>query len=500
MRSLIKYLTNHVTFLQLSSSFLCAVSILLTLLLNPEPINPDGLLYLQASQAYLSDGLKASLAIFSWPLISLTFATLHQLTHLSLERSAYLANLIFSFFFVWNFIGITRRLAPTNKRFLLASCLIIVLYPELNRDAMMITRDIAYWAFSSYALLSLLRYSQKPRWLTAILFGLAQGIATLYRAEGLVIWLLLPFALLFIRTLKYPLWQIIRSQVILLILTFLALLFIAELPTEQVSDQLQRIIAPLTHFHTSWIENWQEKISHLNDYVLTPNAKGNGITLLWGGSLAVIAVAIFKSLSGFYCLLAAYGLRVYRHPRHERLIPLYHPLLLGFFFINLAIITGVAFQHQFLMSRYVVPCAWLLLLFSAYGLSHLPKRFPFTLIVSLCFIAVLITNLKHTGHSKQYIISAGTWLKNHAESKTIFSNAPQIIYYAGRSVDYKHNPFTQEQFLALSKNKGLSKFDYVVYVKTHDEIAAPFNQLPIAVFENSRHDAALIYKMYSGNK
>jgi len=376
----------------------------------------------------------------------------------------------------------------------LAAGLLIALYPELNRTALLITRDLGYWAFSLMALLALLAYIKQPRWIWAGLFGATQLLATLYRSEGIVLLTCLPFALFLIPTLPRKIFHFLRCQTILLLLLIAVIGWISTHP--QATDSwhhLQRLTDPLIHIKEAWIKNWATKIHAIHTYALEPNAQENGFLILLGGSILVCFNAIIKATNGFYFLLSLYGL----FKRKITTWPAGTSLLILFFTLHFFIAAGFAAQHQFLPPRYAVLCCVLFLLFAAKGLAHLfqSHRFLIKIIISIGLITLALGDTFHTGPSKRYLIEAGEWLKQQPDT-TVFSNSPQVIYYADRPLNYKGHLYTDEQLAALIKSNQWQSYHYIAIRLPHqDKLPTPFATMQAVVsFSNKRHDRVIIFK------
>jgi len=76
---------------------IAAVSLALSIwliLINPL-INRDAILYLTTAEAYLQEGLIASLTLFDRPFLSILIALLHKFTGLSLLHAGLVLNAMF---------------------------------------------------------------------------------------------------------------------------------------------------------------------------------------------------------------------------------------------------------------------------------------------------------------------------------------------------------------------------------------------------------------------
>lgn len=473
---------------------LCLLMASIRFALNKEPINPDGLLYLEACQAYLTQGLKASLEIYSWPFFSILIGKIHQFSGLSLENSAYFLNLLACFFCAWQGVKLSFHLFPaTSGRLFIFSALVWGIYPEWNRAALIITRDLPYWACLLFALNQLLQYSKTPRWSFALTFGLAQALACLFRIEAVLLWALLPFSL-YLTSLPRRHFQFFRAQALLLCLGLLLILYLAELPLDQIKEQSDRLLEPVFNAKQAWVLNWQTKIAAINDVVLSAGAKGNGFTVLWGGSLASLLRGLFLATGAIYTFAALVGLRHFRSHATWRI----SPIMLMFFFLNFFILAGFAFQHQFLEPRYAVPAAWLILIFSTLGFQQATT--PLTKgLAGLLFLWLCLGNVFHTGHSKAAYVDAGQWLRQqHDIEGKIFSNSAQILYYADPQFDMK-------AFLALPKDTAIdfhgqegASYRYFALIETADT-PTPNPLKRLKTFPINSHKAIHIYTWETGS-
>lgn len=497
MHPLIKCLVQpkNFTLLRVGSAVLCALLILFSLL-RAEPINPDGLLYIQAAQAYLTSGLKTSMSVFPWPFVTLTIAYTHQLTHLSLANSAYLLNIILAMFFVGGFITLLR-LISNNPLHYLSAAVLIILYPQLNRDAGQITRDIGYWAFSIWALIQLISYAIHPSWRRAILFGCLQLLATAYRSEGVVIFALLPFGLFFSQQTPHRFFNFLRSQSVFIVLAVIAFFWLkTHGDSSDLLHHVSRLTDPILNFVDGTKATWLQKVNSISTHILEPNAKDSGALILLGGTVFVLLNALIKATNGFYLLISFYGMWVHlRQP--QRLTG--NAILTTFFILNFLIATGFVAEHQFLPARYVAPFCLLFLIFASIGLTQIliMQRGLLKALTIFGFILILLGDTIHTGPSKHYLIAAGDWLKQVPTNEKIFSNNAQIIYYADRSFDYKNNTFTNEILLKLIKEQKINEYTYIaIRLSRHEALPAYFTKLtPNIKFVNSRGDGVWIFHL-----
>src|SRR4051812_35126352 len=73
-------------------------SLLLTTIVfqHQQPLNLDGIIYLNAAETLLNNGVKAAMLVYAWPFYPLLIAAISVTSHLSLLISAYLLNALFA--------------------------------------------------------------------------------------------------------------------------------------------------------------------------------------------------------------------------------------------------------------------------------------------------------------------------------------------------------------------------------------------------------------------
>ncbi len=489
---------------QLGCCCIC-VLLVLTSFLREEPLNPDALLYLQTAQVYSSFGLKASLAVFSWPFLSITIAFTHKLTSLSLEQCAYLLNLIFVSLFVYAFINFTKILS-SNNFFIFSAGILITIYPTLIHAANLITRDLGYWTFSLLALNQILRFSEKYSLRSALLFSAFQLLASLYRYEGILLLLGMPFAFLFFIPRPTRLKNRFLNFIQFFILPLVLIIFISIFSFRILSETYLNHPLPNTGdllFHTldAWQNNWVRKINALKIGVLEPSAKDSGFLVLLGGSVFVFLFVLAKAINGFYFLLSLHGFYLIKNKKSWAFLNPLKPqdfVLFLFFLLNFFILFVFTLQHQFLAPRYALLFCLLFLILAAKSLEHIlffQRKKWLKVAASTGLTFLLLSSLIHTGPSKHDIIQAGQWLRQLPPSKTIYSNNAQIMYYAGRQFTYTDDTYNNENLSTLIKQKKLHHYDYiVVHLSRHTPLPPPLKTMtPITYFSSPRGGATWVF-------
>jgi len=163
-------------------------------------INPDAICYLLSAQAVGSTGIRGAMNLCgqaSWPFYSALIYGFARISQFSYTASAYLLDGIFSCISVTAFILIVKELGATRRVMWLAA-LVILCSHEFISTREYIVRDHGFWAFYLVSLFFMLRYAQRPKWITALAWSASLLTATLFRIEGAFFLLALPFVSWFV--------------------------------------------------------------------------------------------------------------------------------------------------------------------------------------------------------------------------------------------------------------------------------------------------------------
>lgn len=498
----------------LITAALCSFVLTWIHLISQNPFNLDGILYLHAAAVYLQQGFKAALTIYGWPFFSLFVAWLSQLTHLSLEHSAYLLNTGLQILIVINFILLTAQLGGTRWHCRLAA-LVILLYPYFNNLRAQIMRDFGYWAFALLALLWLLQYCQTKRWRYAIGWGLAMLIASLFRIEGLVLLFTAPLLLLFLADSSWR--QRIRmtfiSAFVPLVLTIVMLFWLQHHALTSGSFSGSRLTELFLEFKQGLqmiAANIQQHSELAKHYVLSIEAADNSQTFLIGGLMSLLLITFIHTLTPVYTALCGYGMvtQQFHTGRNNKTI------LIGFIIINLFILVGFLGQRLFVDKRYMVFIAMLCLLWLPATIAGLLNRLShyqgyrnskkyFILLSILALLGAAIGGIIPFGYSKSYITQAGKWLAiNTPPNIKLYSNSPQVLYYAEKSQASWQVPVHAAAPIAPILNGHWRHYDYLAIKITHDggitvqQIMHALKLKPIQTFTNMRQDQVLVFKAH----
>jgi hypothetical protein len=486
-----------ITWLALFGSLLLSISAYLC----HDPINVDGILYLHTAETYLNNGLDAALAEYRWPLYSILIAATSQLTHLSLLHAAQLLNAGLVGLLVVVFIKLIEELGG-SRPVMIAATLIILLYPPLNHDRSLIVRDFGYWAFALLSLWQLLRFAKYQKWQHAFTWAFFMLLATLFRIEGGVLLLFIPFAFcLQTGDIKSRLKHFLQAYTLMIGIAAIALICWIVHPLSIPLGRIKELYTQLLEGFSLSTAALQTKIKAITQ-LLQPDVNINDVSILVIiGLLGLFIWRILTSL-GLANIILSYHAHAYKLHQISRQAK---SILWSFTLINAIILLVFLGQRFFLSERYIILLSLSLLLWLPFslvtlyenwrtqqtqGLSHL---FP---LICLLMVSMLVSSVGHFGHSKGYIVDAGTWLKQHiSRNDTLYSNSQEILFYADRSSR------TEDANPSILQNGQWKKFDFLALRFNHKQPAIEHQVLkqlqlkPIQIFSNHRRDQVLILQV-----
>lgn len=477
---------------------------------NETVINPDAICYLQ-SAATVHKGLIAAMNVCGqakWPLYSVIIAGFVKITSLSYETAAYIINSFFSLVAVVAFINIvhtlSRHLTEMQRvRLLWLAAAVILLTNEFNSIKHYIVRDHGFWAFYLLSILFLIKFFIYQRWYYALFWGISIVLATLFRIEGAIFLLLMPFVAWTDTSNTYLLRAKRFLQLnILTIVAGILLCIWLFLGPELSMGRLSELKFQLLHGMSMLVENFYLSADNLGKYVLSVHSAKDASLILFLMLMIWYVVGVILNFSVIYTVLAAYAW-------YKKLIVIEKPVrnvLLGFIILNVIITLAFLFEFMFLSKRYLIALSLVFMIWVPFALENLvhkwsERKWPVIAALSLIFISSL-GGIFEFGYSKHYIHDAGAWLdKNTPIDAKIYSNDNIVMYYShrfGNEVFEKAREFKSDQFIAQGKWKEYEYLALRLNKKSafmDAEIFKEININPIIVFSNERGDEVRIYRM-----
>ncbi len=474
-------------------------------------INPDAICYLQSAAIVGAGGLRKAMNLCvqaQWPFYSVLIYFLSAFTQLPLLVSAYSLDAVFTAMTVVVFLALVCQLGGSRRVVWLAA-LVILLAHQFNSIRQYIIRDHGFLAFYLLSLLLLLRYVASLRWYYALGWSASLLVATLFRIEGAVFLVVLPFLSWFLPSLTY--WQRLKGFLQLNAISLGAgiavfgwLIFHPEISLASLG-RMQDLVFQLFHAGGLAWQRFELSANAFGHSVLTADSMQDAGLVFSLSLIMWYLVRVMTNLSLIYSGLAAFGL-------WKKLLPLNRAasaVLLGYIFCNVFITSLFLAQHLFLSKRYLIALTLILMLWVPFALNALvlswQKRetpswlMPF--IVTLMVLASL-GGIFDFGYSKLYMRRAGAWLAaNVPPQASLYSNDYQIMYYSqhfGNDIFQKVREYSDPSLL---KEGGWKNYDYVVLrfsKKDLVENAAFLQEIeprPVRVFANKRGDEVIIYQI-----
>jgi len=406
------------------------------------PINKDGILYLQTAEAFIDSGWQGAIKHYNWPFYSILIAWLSQLSHLSFENSTYVLNAVFLVIIVISFIALIEE--SGGSRFVqFIGALIILSHPQLHHYQQYIVRGFGYWAFSLLALLHFVRFYKYLKWRYALSWGIFISIAILFRPEGLVICCFGP--LVFLLRSETTLWNkfgnTLKAYSFNMIAISIIIVWWLNIPNRDIA-QLGRLSEFWNQLQNGLIllsANINEKAAIISQTVLHDYSKKWDLTMVISGLCGIYLYKLVETLWPVHTLL-------FGHAFWKRLMPAVKGIkkvIIYFTILNLIIPAIFLGQQFFVLNRFLIPASLLLLLWTPFSLHYILQKwldkktvfknnFVFPML-SLAFLIMFVYAFIPPNQSKAYIVSAATWLKqNMLQQSKLYTNNSQLSYYAGK--------------------------------------------------------------------
>ncbi len=404
-------------------------------------INPDTVLYFESARLFSAGQWKESLQVWNWPLYPLWIAAIHKITHLGIQASAQILNVIFFGLSTLSFIHIIRlaggsQLTMASGAFLLFSSQYIV------GDVLgMLMRDEGFWAFYLTGLAFFIRYSQRLHIKDAVLWQLCAIIATLFRIEGIIYLILLPLLFVFSSnaSLKDRLRPLLISHslnILLAIALILAIAFHGNLSMRSLGRLQEVFTLNLYNELTGTLFSKAEVMSNqvLGKYLEEYAIEGLLITFLY--AIFVKTISATGLVNSIMALFAIRNRTYLIEPKAFNVLGCVAIISL----INMALIITKVFV---LSGRYVLALAFILIIFASFqfkkilknydqGLQHHPRTKWLTIALILFMTIGLVKNMLPKPEGYNYMQTAVAWVKaDNKNNLPVFSDDSRVRYYLG---------------------------------------------------------------------
>jgi hypothetical protein len=466
--------------------------------LRASVINADGICYLQSAATIGLAGVHAAMQVCGqaqWPFYSILIHGFSAVSQLSLINAAFMLNGLLSVLTVLAFIYLVKMFTERKPVIWFAAATILLMH-EFNSVREYVIRDHGFWAFYLISVVLLIQYFRQPSWRGAMLWSGALILATLFRVEGVLFLLLLPWLAWFGQGQRWR--QFLQLNTATMLAAGAALVY--GLSHQQNSLAISRfgeLLFQVQHGLQVLVQTFNAKSAALAQAILNGYSARDAKMIFALMIMAWYGVSVVTNLSLVYTALAAFAY-------FKKLLPLDRAgrqVFSGYILLNVLITVPFLVEYLFLSKRYLIALSLLLMVWVPFALAALwEQRRPWlTALTAVVVLASALGGVIDFGYSKKYIRDAGLWLASNAPAQAaIYSNDLQVMFYSGHfgnSIFTKAHEFAN--LSALNANQW-QQYDYLaVHVNPRDpEEAVAIQQLPlkaVKVFANRRGDAVLIY-------
>lgn len=438
-------------------------------------INDDSVLYFEIARLFSIKEWRQGLALFNWPLYPALISAVHQFTHLSLQTSAQLLNIIFFAVTTFSFISLIR-LAGGKKTTIVCGAFLLLSSPYIVGDVLpMLLRDQGFWAMFLTSLVYFIQFYRHQKLSYALFWQISAIFAVLFRIEAITFLVCLPFTLLSQHefSLKQNVTHFLEVNLIPILAIILIICILVSSPSVQLSDfgRLQEVVTIFPRMLTDIAHKFIEKANIMNEMVLGSFLQEYGMLTVIVSLTSIIMIKIAKLVGipviGLFALSFSKHLPTTIMQQDTRLI-LRWTLVLTL--LNASIIMASVFV---LSGRYIIALGFILLIFAAFPLaalvekirshsieSHWLKAIFFLLLALIAYPAIVNLLPKQTGYNFEQ--DANTYLKQQQiPNSKVFYVTPRSRYfagapYAGRGYDYWD--YTQKAI----ENGSIYQYDYLL--------------------------------------
>jgi len=470
---------------------------LATIMTNPT-LNRDGILYVETAHNFLQGGFDAARKTFQWPFFPILMALVSKLTGIGLEKTGHLLNALFMAGACALLVASAQRRVPEA---IWSICLVVLALPGPNHYREELLREYGCWFFMMLSFWLALRWSENPRWGSALIVQLALGITALFRPEALVFFAALVMWQLFEAPKESKMRQVLMIGGIpfITVLMTIAFLGLVQINPEgwfaavawhlnPIREKLNNIIDLLNPATKQALFNAKAQALSGALFILAKDGAG---TILFLGSLAIIPLKFFKQLNLFIIPF----LYLF-HSCHLRSVLSRAPLFAWAFLAHLIVLSAYVIDWQFLSGRYIAVLSLLAAPYIGFGFWELSKRFPrWKHVMLLVSFVIMVTNAVSFRPSQPYFIRAGEWLAmNSSEHSRIYVESPRAAYYAGWRQSLVSDPQNRP---GKTDGMPMGNYDFIVLeVSQSDTEIEPWltrNRIRVLQrFENSRKDSVII--------
>jgi hypothetical protein len=418
-------------------------------------ITNDSILYFEMAR-HFALGDPHPFEGYSWGFYPALIAGIHTVTGLGLQAIANLLIVIFFMLLVWGLMRMVSIAGGNDWTQFYAVVLLLGSGYIVGNILPMASRDLGYWAMMVHAVNQLILYYQHGRGKHAIYWQIFALLATLFRIEGAVQWLVLPIAGLLISSPAVPgRLKRLLAPYSLLMLGGLAAPFVLMAMHMSLEDlgRVKELFTGLKDIELNVSQDLAHRVAVMRDAVIgEPFQEFAWFTFL----LAYFSITTLKCLSvaGWAPPLLVLA---EKHSIKKSMQPVAYRVLLFWLLVSWVIGCLITFKVNLLSARYVALFGFVLVIFASFAVHKLlhqaktnikPAKKLLLVLAAVIVIAGFISNIKAKGADFYYEIDAVAYVKSRlpAGQQALYSSAKQRFYagvpYDGRN-DYEWDALIQ---------------------------------------------------------
>jgi hypothetical protein len=406
-------------------------------------VNVDSLIYFEAARLFSIGEWKQGIATFAWPLYSVLISAVQRLTHLGIQTSAQLLDIVFFAITTFSFTKLIQ-LAGGNKLTILCGTFLLFSSSYIVGDILpMLLRDQGFWAAFLTSLVFFIQFYRRKRLSNALLWQVSAIIAMLFRIEAITFLVCLPILLMFKS--EYSLKEKVKQIAIINAIPILSVLLIIgaliTIPSVTLSDfgRIQEVVSIIYDISNTFSDKAALMGNVLGNYFADYGLIGLVATLL---SILVLKMI---NLIGWPII----GLYALNHVNKDARAPTWQmqtdTRIIFYSVITLAIINACAILARvfILSNRYIIAIGFIALIFAAFCLAPLitslrTNRFSdqwqkwLTILLVVIFSLSFIKNILPKKEGYNFEQDAVAYVKQQQiPNDKVFFVTDKSIYYAG---------------------------------------------------------------------
>jgi len=395
-------------------------------------INRDGLLYLKQAYLIAEGNWKEGLALYPWPFFSILVAITHKLTNLHLQVVAHGVDLTLFGIAALFYLKTLQLIYNKEKQIIFYGGIILLSFIPIMDDYVgMVLRDHGLWAGcmmgTYFYFKNLKEYSIK----NSIIWQFGFLFAGLFRPEGLVFLVLLPFWNL-IQNKSQKFKQLVIDFSLSIIFAILGLLAMMLLNVDLIN-----VISSsrLTEFLNRPVLFFNQLVKPLpiqtdNEYLL--NLFENYSLIITYAVL--LTVLIFKWIKGLGILHG--GLFFYSFFAKKKLINNYQKHIYFFLIVSFILVSINLFNVYVLTNRYWGFHWWWILILIVPALYYMfeQAKIKFIFKISLTITLIFMIFVSLYDRSEDVEMNVAKYLIMNSMHNVNFKNNDRLRYYFDRDI------------------------------------------------------------------